>query len=430
MRDTVDCAVLMVPEHAGWMREWMDRNEGQLGRVRLYAVGLDGGQHAAQQARETPSPASRQVDAQALLRAAMALRRYDCCILPVTSSSLAWTRTALACAREQLLTPMLALARDLKAAAVQDLLGLGLHDFVRVPVCPEELRARVARLRRSVPAVPGAAEVPGYAGSLPWTAEADAAGAPPPGLAGAAWGEVLPSLPTPMIDGASFAATEGWLSVAAQAGGMQPGAHTSGWTMGYSSAGGVPALETDGGANALAATRTGAGAGAAVGLTGSRLDGAVPGVGQNGPPVPRCGAHEAAARSAALHDPRGSLPPVNGAAPGCGGAMPRSLREPATAYGGGRPRLPQAVIDQALLSMQAAARIHPDEPFRQAKSRVVASFERDYVRTALSRHSGNVARAARASAKHRRAFWALMRKHHIDAGPYRLRKSGEGCAGG
>lgn len=61
-----------------------------------------------------------------------------------------------------------------------------------------------------------------------------------------------------------------------------------------------------------------------------------------------------------------------------------------------------------------------DEPFRQAKARVVEGFERAYLRRALSRHSGNVAQAARASCKHRRAFWALMRKHQIDAAHYRI----------
>ena len=54
-----------------------------------------------------------------------------------------------------------------------------------------------------------------------------------------------------------------------------------------------------------------------------------------------------------------------------------------------------------------------------AKSLVVDGFERDYIRHALSRHGGNVAQAARACAKHRRAFWALMRKHGIEAAPYR-----------
>ena len=39
--------------------------------------------------------------------------------------------------------------------------------------------------------------------------------------------------------------------------------------------------------------------------------------------------------------------------------------------------------------------------------------------THLDVYKRQVARAARASSKHRRAFWALMRKHGIDAAPYR-----------
>ncbi|WP_342067780.1 hypothetical protein [Achromobacter kerstersii] len=64
---------------------------------------------------------------------------------------------------------------------------------------------------------------------------------------------------------------------------------------------------------------------------------------------------------------------------------------------------------------------HPSaqESFRLAKARVVDGFERDYICRALSRHGGNVAQAARACAKHRRAFWALMQKHGIEAAPYR-----------
>ena len=60
------------------------------------------------------------------------------------------------------------------------------------------------------------------------------------------------------------------------------------------------------------------------------------------------------------------------------------------------------------------------EPFARAKARVVGEFEREYLRRALSHHGGNVAQAARASSKHRRAFWALMRKHGIEAAPYRI----------
>jgi len=59
------------------------------------------------------------------------------------------------------------------------------------------------------------------------------------------------------------------------------------------------------------------------------------------------------------------------------------------------------------------------ESFRAAKCQVVARFERAYIRAALGRHAGNITLAARAAQKHRRAFWALMRKHGIDPAPYR-----------
>ncbi|CAM3740947.1 helix-turn-helix domain-containing protein [Castellaniella denitrificans] len=59
------------------------------------------------------------------------------------------------------------------------------------------------------------------------------------------------------------------------------------------------------------------------------------------------------------------------------------------------------------------------ESFRAAKCQVVARFERAYIRAALGRHAGNITLAARMAQKHRRAFWALMRKHDIDPSPYR-----------
>jgi len=60
-----------------------------------------------------------------------------------------------------------------------------------------------------------------------------------------------------------------------------------------------------------------------------------------------------------------------------------------------------------------------DDSFSRAKKRVIDRFECDYLRSALMRSAGNVASAARASAKHRRAFWALMRKHGIHADQFR-----------
>lgn len=100
---------------------------------------------------------------------------------------------------------------------------------------------------------------------------------------------------------------------------------------------------------------------------------------------------------------------------------PAGVREPALGRPELRPRVPRQVLHQGLAGLRHQADRGVHEPFRQAKARVVDGFESDYIRLALSRHQGNVARAARASSKHRRAFWALMRKHGIDAAPYRRR---------
>lgn len=53
--------------------------------------------------------------------------------------------------------------------------------------------------------------------------------------------------------------------------------------------------------------------------------------------------------------------------------------------------------------------------FQKAKRELVTLFERDYLEEALRRSGGNIAEAARASGKARRAFFELMRKHGIRA---------------
>jgi DNA-binding NtrC family response regulator len=61
----------------------------------------------------------------------------------------------------------------------------------------------------------------------------------------------------------------------------------------------------------------------------------------------------------------------------------------------------------------------PVESFQDAKARVVQQFESRYIEQLLQRHGGNVTRAAEACAKNRRAFFALMKKHHIDSRRFR-----------
>jgi two-component system, NtrC family, response regulator GlrR len=54
------------------------------------------------------------------------------------------------------------------------------------------------------------------------------------------------------------------------------------------------------------------------------------------------------------------------------------------------------------------------ESLRQAKAKVVEHFEKTYIQDLLAAYRGNISRAAEAAQKHRRVFWQLIRKHHID----------------
>jgi hypothetical protein len=272
VRQTLDCAVLITPAHTSWAREWVDRHGGQLGRLRLYVQDISS---VLLPHRGGPGPASANP---------VVMRRFDGCLLPVSRASLSWTRTLLVGLNAKPCVPLIALLFDITAPATLDLLSLGITDFVRDPVCPDELRARLLHSKRQTRA---SALAKGAAGSA--------------GL----------------------------------------------WA----------------GANALSPAKD---------ATERR--------------------RRPADRTIDLLDRPGML--------------------------GLTVRAPGAADDAEYLDVRSI-----DEPFRQAKARVVAGFERAYLRGALYRHSGNVARAARAACKHRRAFWALMRKHQIDAAHFRLQDS-------
>jgi two-component system, NtrC family, response regulator GlrR len=53
------------------------------------------------------------------------------------------------------------------------------------------------------------------------------------------------------------------------------------------------------------------------------------------------------------------------------------------------------------------------ESFQEAKNKIVAEFEKTYIRALLLDCHGNITEAARLARKNRRAFWELIRKHHI-----------------
>jgi two-component system, NtrC family, response regulator GlrR len=60
-----------------------------------------------------------------------------------------------------------------------------------------------------------------------------------------------------------------------------------------------------------------------------------------------------------------------------------------------------------------------DASFQRAKARVVSDFERNYLEAVLRSSDGNITQAAMIAGKNRRAFFELLRKHHIEAERFR-----------
>ena len=73
-----------------------------------------------------------------------------------------------------------------------------------------------------------------------------------------------------------------------------------------------------------------------------------------------------------------------------------------------------AEIDVPVVAAAAAAAAAGRDSFKDAKARTVAEFEKQYLSELLVSHDGNITRAAQAAKKNRRAFWQLLRKHHIN----------------
>jgi two-component system, NtrC family, response regulator GlrR len=82
----------------------------------------------------------------------------------------------------------------------------------------------------------------------------------------------------------------------------------------------------------------------------------------------------------------------------------------------------QEIISEEDLRLPDALPLQSCYSFRDAKAQAVAQFERSYLVELLSAHQGNVAQAARAAKKHRRALWQLIAKHHIDASRFKVAK--------
>ncbi|MCL4704876.1 sigma-54 dependent transcriptional regulator [bacterium] len=72
------------------------------------------------------------------------------------------------------------------------------------------------------------------------------------------------------------------------------------------------------------------------------------------------------------------------------------------------------VRDLNLPHLHAAESKPTAQSFKKAKAEAVANFERQFITRLLIEHGGNISRAARATHKHRRAFWDLMKKYGIN----------------
>lgn len=283
MRQQIDCAVLVLEAHASWMPQTLEVAQAGLARIRLHNLNWEAGQDL-----EVADEQLIHLPVHAIAQASVSLRRFDVCLLPVSIDSLGWTRQALAAIPRGPFLPIVGIFRDLKSAAMQDLLELGLADFVRLPLCPDEFRARLLATVARVPRM----------GSL---RESDHPGQ-------AAWLQAVGILPVvnPSVD-------------------LRPST-----------------------------------------------------------PEP-----------------------------------PRSFRRRNL---GGRPvrNAMHGRVTQFGQIINTPASLADAKSFREAKTRLIERFEKEYIEQALERAQGNIAMAARASNKHRRAFWALMRKYEIDAEQYRV----------
>src|SRR4051812_42616358 len=64
----------------------------------------------------------------------------------------------------------------------------------------------------------------------------------------------------------------------------------------------------------------------------------------------------------------------------------------------------------------------PHVAFHEAKERMLAKFEREYLSAVLERCAGNVSEAARESGLHRKSIERLLKKHRVDARSLRARR--------
>ena len=71
------------------------------------------------------------------------------------------------------------------------------------------------------------------------------------------------------------------------------------------------------------------------------------------------------------------------------------------------------IICSTSITIPGAEPLPPPESFQEAKNRLVQQFEKTYIKGLLLSNHCNISKSAKAAQKNRRAFWELIRKHHI-----------------
>ena len=146
MRQQIDVGWLCQDAHQAWVEPLLAQLEPAFNRIKVHPLADLGG----------ASPwggacADTSVSTAALAYSSVGLRRYDAVVLTVTLDTLAWTRQCLAALPRRPGVQLMGVLDRLRSEAILDLLELGMHDFVRTPVCPQEFRARLIHVAANAP---------------------------------------------------------------------------------------------------------------------------------------------------------------------------------------------------------------------------------------------------------------------------------------
>jgi two-component system, NtrC family, response regulator GlrR len=81
------------------------------------------------------------------------------------------------------------------------------------------------------------------------------------------------------------------------------------------------------------------------------------------------------------------------------------------------------IICAAGIEISGSETLPLPESFQEAKNRMVDQFEKTYIKGLLLSNHCNISKSAKAAQKNRRAFWELIRKHHISVQTLKSRAS-------